>query len=579
MPNPSSTQVLIVGGGTGGVAAALACARAGVRCILTEPTDWIGGQLTAQAVPPDENQWIETFGGTALYQSFRTKVRDWYRAHRRLTPAALAAPHLNPGGGWVSRLCFEPSVGHAVLADMLAQHADLITILTNLEPIACDVDGDRIRSVTFSPPPGGRGQGVGLSFSPSQREGAGGRALPSSSSSTPLTISAPYILDATELADLYPLANIEHMIGAEHTSDFAELHARTDRADPLDQQAISWCFALEHHPGKDFRRPAPARYAFWKNYVPQMTPGEAPWTGPLFSWTVPSHNQEGRRTFPFIPYPAECPPGVWDMWRYRRIRNAANELAPDVGPAPTDISLVNWVQMDYWIKPLLGVSADLQRQALEESRELSNCLIHWMQNDCPRHDDSGTGYPGLRPAGESLGTADGLAKAAYIREPRRLRARTIVTESHIGTQQRAAEKRDAHRLIPASAPPMGLAEPFPDSVGIGHYTLDLHPSTAGRNSVYVPAAPFRIPLGSLIPVRVRNLLAAGKGIGVTHITNGCYRMHAVEWNVGESAGALAAFCLARHTEPAAVHESPALRADFQKSLTDAGVRLAWPWES
>jgi hypothetical protein len=565
MPNSLSTQVLIVGGGTGGVAAALACARAGVRCILTEPTDWIGGQLTAQAVPPDENQWIETFGGTALYQSFRTQVRDWYRQHRRLTPAARAAAHLNPGGGWVSRLCFEPAVGHAVLAAMLAQHAHLITILTGLEPTSCETDGDHIRSVTFSGSPL-RGDRV----TPLR-----GVRLPS----FPLTISAPYILDATELADLYPLAAVEHMIGAEHTSDFAELHARTDRADPLDQQAISWCFALEHHHGRDFRRPAPPRYAFWKNYVPQMAPGDTPWTGPLFSWTVPSHNQEGRRTFPFIPYPAECPPGVWDMWRYRRIRNAANELAPDVGPAPTDISLVNWVQMDYWIKPLLGVSRDIQHQALEESRELSQCLIHWMQNDCPRHDDSGTGYPGLRPAGESLGTSDGLAKAAYIREPRRLRAKTIVTEPHIGTQQRAAEKRDAHRLVPANAPPMGLAEPFPDSVGIGHYTLDLHPSTAGRNSVYVPAAPFRIPLGSLIPLRVRNLLAAGKGIGVTHITNGCYRMHAVEWNVGESAGALAAFCLARRTEPAAVHESPQLLADFQKNLSDAGVRLSWPWES
>ena len=46
-----------------------------------------------------------------------------------------------------------------------------------------------------------------------------------------------------------------------------------------------------------------------------------------------------------------------------------------------------------------------------------------------------------------------------------------------------------------------------------------------------------------------NLLPAGKNIGTTHITNGCYRLHPVEWNIGEVAGALAAFCLDRATTP------------------------------
>ena len=51
------TEILVVGDGTGGVAAALGC-----RVVLTEETDWIGGQLTSQAVPPDEHRWIESFG-------------------------------------------------------------------------------------------------------------------------------------------------------------------------------------------------------------------------------------------------------------------------------------------------------------------------------------------------------------------------------------------------------------------------------------------------------------------------------------------------------------------------------------
>jgi monoamine oxidase len=61
------TEILIAGGGTGGVAAAMMACDLGHRVILTEETDWVGGQLTAQIVPPDEHPWIEHFGCTRGY--------------------------------------------------------------------------------------------------------------------------------------------------------------------------------------------------------------------------------------------------------------------------------------------------------------------------------------------------------------------------------------------------------------------------------------------------------------------------------------------------------------------------------
>ena len=103
-------DVAVIGGGTGGVAAALAAARHGLNVILTEETDWIGGQLTSQAVPPDEHPWIESFGCTRLYRNFRDGVRDYYRRHYPLTPDARARPNFNPGNGNVSKLCCEPRV-------------------------------------------------------------------------------------------------------------------------------------------------------------------------------------------------------------------------------------------------------------------------------------------------------------------------------------------------------------------------------------------------------------------------------------------------------------------------------------
>jgi hypothetical protein len=71
-----AADLVIIGGGLGGCAAALSAARNGLRVILTEETDWIGGQLTAQAVPPDENPWIETFGGTRSFLNLRQQIRE-----------------------------------------------------------------------------------------------------------------------------------------------------------------------------------------------------------------------------------------------------------------------------------------------------------------------------------------------------------------------------------------------------------------------------------------------------------------------------------------------------------------------
>ncbi|HSN44480.1 MAG TPA: FAD-dependent oxidoreductase, partial [Propionibacteriaceae bacterium] len=189
-------------------------------------------------------------------------------------------------------------------------------------------------------------------------------------------------------------------------------------------------------------------------------------------------------------------------------------------------------------------------------------MLYWMQTEAPRH-DGGVGYPGLHLRPELLGTHDGLAKRPYIREARRIRAEFTILEEHVGQHQRRA---------------MGLpdgAARFDDSVGIGFYRIDLHPSTKPRTYVDVASYPFQLPLGALLPERVRNLLPACKNIGTTHITNGCYRLHPVEWNVGEVAGALAAWCLRHGTSPSAVRNGPML-ADFQRELEARGIVRSWP---
>ncbi len=91
-PNELHCDVAVIGGGTGGFAAALAALRAGSNVVLTEETDWLGGQLTAQAVPPDEHPWIEQFGCTQSYRRYRESVRNYYRENYPLRWRPATAP-------------------------------------------------------------------------------------------------------------------------------------------------------------------------------------------------------------------------------------------------------------------------------------------------------------------------------------------------------------------------------------------------------------------------------------------------------------------------------------------------------
>src|SRR5581483_5367630 len=138
-------DIAVIGGGTGGVAAALAACKHGMRVALTEETDWLGGQLTAQAVPPDEHPWIEEFGCTRSYRDYRTAVREYYRRVYPLTEAARARQNLNPGNGGVSRLTHEPRVSVAVLEAMLAPYASSGQLLILMKHIAeaAGAHGDR----------------------------------------------------------------------------------------------------------------------------------------------------------------------------------------------------------------------------------------------------------------------------------------------------------------------------------------------------------------------------------------------------------------------------------------------------
>src|SRR6476620_146387 len=95
------TDVLVVGGGTGGTAAALQAARRGANTILVSEFSWLGGMLTSAGVSAPDGNELEAFQ-TGIWGAF-----------------LRALEHRQEGGldnGWVSFFTYEPRVGADIFA-------------------------------------------------------------------------------------------------------------------------------------------------------------------------------------------------------------------------------------------------------------------------------------------------------------------------------------------------------------------------------------------------------------------------------------------------------------------------------
>lgn len=527
-----NADVIVAGGGLGGFAAALAALKNGLSVILTEETDWIGGQITQQGVPPDEHQWIETHGAPPSYRDFRTGVRDYYKRNYPLTPEAKARENLNPGDGSVSRLCHEPRVAVAVLEEMLAPYQSNKQLVVLLE--------HKIHRAQVS------GKMVGNLIS---------RSL---STGDEWQLEAPFFVDATELGDLLPMTGTAYVTGTESKSETGELHA-PDKANPTNNQAFTMCFAIDYVPGEDHVIEKPLEYEFWKNHIPPLTPA---WSGKILDLMYSNPRNLEPKALGF--HPEGLPTGdSLNLWNYRRIINK-NNFNP--GFHKGDITIVNWPQNDYMLGNIVDVDEKTFRHHVNRAKQLSLSLLYWLQTEAPRP-DGGKGWPGVRLRKDIMGTEDGLAKYPYVREARRIKALFTILEEHVGAENR--------KMVMEGSGPVKAAE-FYDSVGIGYYHIDLHPSSGGDNYIDFGSLPFQIPLGALIPQETENLIPANKNIGTTHITNGCYRLHPVEWSIGEAVGLLVAYCLENKLSPKEVRENRQNLIKFQSFIRNQGIETEWP---
>ncbi len=235
-----STDIAIIGGSMGGVAAALAALEAGYKVILTEATNWLGGQMTSQGTSAfDEHPFIEQDGCTQHYQELRQRIRQHYQ-DRYGVEGMKSGQALNPGNGWVSRLCFKPRVGEQVIREMLEPYVlnKQLHILLQCQPIKASVKNHVVKEVILQ-----------------------------DKKKNHLTIKAKYFLDATDLGDLLPLTQTDYVTGAESKADTGEPNAQVT-AKPEEVQSFSYCFAVEYCQGQHHCIKKPKNYEWFKQTQP-----------------------------------------------------------------------------------------------------------------------------------------------------------------------------------------------------------------------------------------------------------------------------------------------------------------------
>lgn len=193
-----NTDVLVVGGGTGGTAAAIQSARRGANTILVSEFSWLGGMLTSAGVTaPDGNELLAL--QTGIWGAF-------VRSLQQRQPGGL-------DNAWVSLFTYEPRVGAEIFADWVAELPNLkwISGQVPLEVLQTD---DRITGVRFAD----------------------------------WTISAKVTVDGTELGDLLALGGVPYRWGWELQAEWGEPSAPI-AASALTQQypvqAPTWVVVLQ----------------------------------------------------------------------------------------------------------------------------------------------------------------------------------------------------------------------------------------------------------------------------------------------------------------------------------------------
>jgi hypothetical protein len=623
-------ELLVVGGGLSGVAASYEALLTGKTVCMTEITDWVGGQISAQgtsALDERTTQRSKLFFPRG-YLELRQRIEEYYGK-------------LNPGDCWVSESCFLPKDANQVMWEQLkdaeAKGGGKLkwfpsTVIKDLkiEKVAQKGTGKQITTA------------IGIQHS-SNNEYLPLNTLPLSSTiedaysyedsekfskeiirfvpaSTSDKSADWYVIEATETGEIVGLADIPYRLGIDPLSSF-EPSSSSVTGDEYCTQGFTYTFAMEATEEPQVHE-MPTFYNQHQNYY--------------------SYELERLANFDLV-------------FTYRRIWSPEEGDPEKFGgiefttPTPGDISMQNWTwgndyrpgtaedNLIYTRRQLRelgqlepnGWMGGLRTRTLSRGEDHSLGYFYWLvegKTDSQLGDGVKKPSPNnrlLKGLDSPMGTAHGLSKYPYIREGRRIIGRVYpgysqgfnINEIDISradyrneyyaqrldakTYRRLWTKLDKDDPIANRNKNIDKIQQrtrssiYPDSVGIGHYAIDFHPcmnesppekagntEREGERKGGGQAYPFQIPLRAMIPQEIDNLIVTGKSIATSHIASAAYRVHSFEWSSGAAAGITAVFGLEEKVLPYQLVDEPLIKENqfklLKQRLEAAGNPTAFP---
>ena len=497
----ASYDLVVVEATPGGVAMAVRAAREGLRVLLVNRTQHIGGMLSNGL-----NVWDTLYEGhrAPIYDEVRQSIFDYYRRtygeDSETCRTALPRPEHFANGH------FEPHVAEKTLNDLVAREKGLV-LLKGYVPVLVEREGAILRAVTFR------------AFEGTRLVRVGARAF----------------ADCSYEADLVMLSEVPYRVGRESRAEFNEPHAgrlfmrKSDRRsdDMTEEQSRAFeRLNLRKFPGSQVRidpesTGAGDRCVQAANYRPTLS-------------FDPANRQ-----------PVAQPAG-YD-------RDVITNLVLGCFSQPVSPN-----KKIFFNRPqLVGPHQDyvegnwtVRQRVMDRLWTVSLSALWFLQNDESVPAEERAKWREFGLAKDEFADNGGRPYEMYVREGRRLDARTMITE------------HDAKLAAGTLRAPVHA-----DSVAVTEWYLDSHPCTweegpgglhEGKFMLWAETWPGQLPYRCLLPKGVDNLLVP-LCFGATHVAWGGARLEPVFMQAGEAAGLAVALAQRDGVAPAALNTDRLVR--------------------
>ena len=298
-------------------------------------------------------------------------------------------------------------------------------------------------------------------------------------------VNADILIDATELGDIAKACGVDYKIGMEAAEETGESIA-PEKANDVIQDLTFVAFLKDYGPDADMTIEKP------QGYDPRVFRNAA--RNPLSDEV------------------AETGQTIWSP-----------EMMITYGKTPQGRYMINWpiYGNDYYAN-LIEMSREEREKELEKAKNFTLCFIYFIQTQL--------GMKNLGLADDVFPTEDGLPFIPYYRESRRIVGEAFFT-------------------LDAAADPYAYDKPYyRTGIAVGDYPVDhhhfRHPQWRELPDLeFYPVPSFNVPMGTIIPKNVDDLIVAEKSISVSNLMNGSTRLQPVVMQLGQASGALAALAV------------------------------------